>query len=199
MGFVTAEAQCKQRDGSFTGGACGYVCDDDCNCGHCNNKPGCMSEDTCMSNCNSGANAKWCPDVGPAPAPTPTPSPAPVPTPSPGGQCMDASQIPVKACGYNCDENCNCGRCNTKPGCLSEETCLGTCNGGGNAKWCGADGPAPAPTPPAPTPVPTPPAPTPTPDECPGGNLANCLDLCPADVFAQCAASCQKRCPSQVV
>jgi len=39
---------------------------------------------------------------------------------------------------------------------MSEDQCLGMCNGGGNAKWCGA---APTPPPPAPpAPAPTPPA-----------------------------------------
>ena len=54
-------------------------------------------------------------------APVPTPPPAP----TPAGQC--------DACGYGCDDNCICGRCNTKPGCSSESTCLGPCNGGKNA------------------------------------------------------------------
>merc|ERR1711937_808769 len=67
---------------------------------------------------------------------------------------------------------------------------------------CGAPTPpAPTPTPPAPTPpapTPTPPAPTPspTPGDCPGGSLSACIDLCPADVFAPCVQSCQRRCSS---
>merc|ERR1739845_48462 len=44
-------------------------------------------------------------------------------------------------------------------------------------------GPSPAPTP-SPTPTPTP-TPTPSPSDCPG-SLDACIDLCPADVFAQC-------------
>merc|ERR1719498_985590 len=60
--------------------------------------------------------------------------------------------------------------------------------------------PGPAPTP-TPTPTPTPPAPTPTPSPspsgCPGGSLDNCIDLCPADVFAACVESCQRRCASE--
>lgn len=49
-------------------------------------------------------------------------------------------------CGYNCDDACNCGSCNAAPGCQSSDQCLGTCNSGGNAMWCGVD-PTPAPTP----------------------------------------------------
>eukprot|EP00035_Acanthoeca_spectabilis_P000188 m.71573 g.71573 ORF g.71573 m.71573 type:complete len:505 (-) comp10073_c0_seq1:5049-6563(-) len=57
------------------------------------------------------------------------------------------------ACGYNCDANCDCGRCNTKPGCMNEGSCLGACNAGHNAKWCGPSSPpAPPPTPPSPQP-----------------------------------------------
>merc|ERR1719198_2040332 len=63
--------QCHQLDGGFDGAACGYNCDDNCNCGHCNSKPGCLSEDTCMGNCNSGNNAKWCPADSPTPSPPP--------------------------------------------------------------------------------------------------------------------------------
>ena len=59
---------------------------------------------------------------------------------------------PCDGCGYNCDAQCNCGRCSEKPGCLSEGQCLGQCNAGNNAKWCGgtsppAPGPAPSPAP----------------------------------------------------
>jgi len=73
----------------------------------------------------------------PAPTPpSPVPVPVPVPTPSlPHCHATDGS-FDGPACGYNCDENCNCGRCNSKAGCLSEDSCLGACNGGGNAKWC---------------------------------------------------------------
>merc|ERR1712107_704788 len=38
------------------------------------------------------------------------------------------------------------------------------------------------------------PAPSPTPTDCPGGSLNSCIDLCPADVFAQCVESCKRRC-----
>merc|ERR1712139_150198 len=58
-------------------------------------------------------------------------------------------------------------------------------------------GPAPTPTP-SPTPTPTP-TPSPSPEGCPGGSLNACIDLCPADVFAPCVESCQKRCSSVVV
>merc|ERR1711866_35629 len=44
---------------------------------------------------------------------------------------------------------------------------------------------------PAPSPTPTP---APTPTDCPGGSLNSCIDLCPADVFAQCVESCKRRC-----
>merc|ERR1712032_975490 len=60
--------------------------------------------------------------------------------------------------------------------------------------------PTPPPTPPLPTPpVPTPTPPSPSPSDCPGGSLDACIDLCPADIFAQCAESCAKRCPHAVV
>merc|ERR1711998_117899 len=64
-----------------------------------------------------------------------------------------------------------------------------------NVKWgaigsTNPDGPAPSPTPP-PTPTPSP---SPSPSDCPGGSLDACIDLCPADVFAACVKSCQKRC-----
>merc|ERR1712046_30294 len=58
--------------------------------------------------------------------------------------------------------------------------------------------PTPTPTPPSPTPTPTP-TPSPSPGGCPGGSLSACIDLCPADVFAACVESCQKRCSSVVV
>lgn len=139
---------------------CGYVCDANCNCGRCNTKPGCMSEDTCLTNCNGGKNAKWCgapaptPPTPPTPPAPPTPPPAP-PTPGYPGTCHAKSGgFDGPACGYACDGKCNCGVCNTKPGCMSEGQCLGTCNGGKNAKWCGAAPPPPPPTPPVPPPTP---------------------------------------------
>merc|ERR1712048_1140699 len=58
--------------------------------------------------------------------------------------------------------------------------------------------PTPSPTPPAPTPTPSP-TPTPTPGDCPGGSLSACIDLCPADAFAPCVESCQRRCSSVLV
>ena len=30
------------------------------------------------------------------------------------------------ACGYACDASCDCGRCNTKPGCMTSGQCLGS-------------------------------------------------------------------------
>jgi len=59
-----------------------------------------------------------------------------------------------------------------------------------NFKVGDIDGPSPAPTP---TPSPSP---TPTPSDCPGGSLDACIDLCPADAFAACVKSCQRRCPA---
>merc|ERR1712000_137603 len=46
-------------------------------------------------------------------------------------------------------------------------------------------------------PSPTP-SPTPSPSGCPGGSLDACIDLCPADVFAACVKSCQKRCSGEI-
>lgn len=98
-----------------------------------------------MGNCNGGNNAKWCPA---------TPSPAPSPSPEDKICAQRDGSFSGEACGYNCDDNCNCGHCNTAPGCLTEDTCLGTCNAGGNAKWCGKAPPPPPPTPPVPPPSP---------------------------------------------
>ena len=157
-----AAAQTAAQNSAACAG-CGYACDANCNCGRCNTKPGCMSADTCLKNCDSGNNAKWCgstpaPPTPPAPIPPAPPTPPP-PPPTPGypGTCHAKSGgFDAPACGYACDANCNCGVCNTKPGCMSEGGCLGICNGGKNAKWCGA---APVPPPPAPpVPPPAPPA-----------------------------------------
>merc|ERR1712048_1126059 len=52
---------------------------------------------------------------------------------------------------------------------------------------------------PSPTPSPTPspaPTPTPTPTGCPGGSLAACIDLCPAEIFQACSESCARRLPA---
>ena len=79
-------------------------------------------------------------------APTPAPAPTPPAPPAPTGQCT--------GCGYACHGSCSsCGRCNMKPGCQSESQCMGTCNSGNNAMWCGG-GSAPTPAPPSPTPAP---------------------------------------------
>lgn len=62
-----------------------------------------------------------------------------------------------------------------------------------NVKW-GAIGST---NPDGPVPTPTPsPSPSPTPSDCPGGSLDACIDLCPADAFAACVRSCQRRCAS---
>merc|ERR1712107_847628 len=44
-----------------------------------------------------------------------------------------------------------------------------------------------------------PPSPAPSPSGCPGGSLNACIDLCPADVFAQCVESCKSRCDSALI
>jgi len=57
--------------------------------------------------------------------------------------------------------------------------------------------PTPAPPTPAP-PTPSPPSPTPSPSGCPGGSLAACIHLCPADpaAFQACMSECEIRCHS---
>ena len=55
------------------------------------------------------------------------------------------STTSCEGCGYNCDDMCNCARCNTKSGCMTESTCLQNCNSGN----CGADC-RPSPSPPLP-------------------------------------------------
>eukprot|EP01079_Euglenida_sp_SAG-EU17-18_P002982 gene2982-3551_t len=78
-----------------------------------------------------------CPDQCLAsPARTPVPVPALLPGPT---EC--------DSCGYNCDANCLCGHCNLKPGCDTAGQCLGNCNSGHNAKWCGASAPSVVPAP----------------------------------------------------
>ena len=72
------------------------------------------------------------------------------------GTNNSSAKIPCHGCGYACDANCNCGHCNMKPGCQSSGQCMGPCDSGHNAKWCGGVGPAP---PPGPPPSPTPPSP----------------------------------------
>ena len=64
-------------------------------------------------------------------------------------QELNSSKAPCHGCGHACDANCNCGVCNTH-GCASEQLCMGACNSGHNAKWCGGTGPSPPP--PAPPP-----------------------------------------------
>jgi cellulose 1,4-beta-cellobiosidase len=53
---------------------------------------------------------------------------------------------------------------------------------------------------PSPSPGPSP-GPSPTPSSCPGGTLSACIGLCPSDAaaFKACVASCQHRCPTDVV
>jgi len=58
----------------------------------------------------------------------------------------------------------------------------------------------PTPGPPTPSPpTPSPPTPSPTPDDCPGGSLSACIDICPKDpttVYQICVNTCLERCPS---
>lgn len=134
----------------------------------------------------------WAKYAGVTPAPPTPPGPTP-PTPTPPTPTPPAGTC--DGCGYNCDANCKCGRCNMKPGCQSEGQCMGACDGGHNAKWCGGGAP-PAPTPPAPTP-PTPTPPGPAPSGCPGGSLSACMALCPATppvAYQDCVAICVTRC-----
>lgn len=62
--------------------------------------------------------------------------------------------------------------------------------------------PPPTPTPPTPSPrppTPTPPSPTPSPQDCPGGSLSACIDICPKDpssVYQICVQTCLARCSS---
>merc|ERR1739848_894968 len=54
--------------------------------------------------------------------------------------------------------------------------------------------PPPTPAPPTPAPpTPSPPSPTPSPSGCPGGSLAACIHLCPADPAASqaCMSECE--------
>merc|ERR1712032_253252 len=62
--------------------------------------------------------------------------------------------------------------------------------------------PPPTPMPPTPSPkppTPTPPSPTPGPEDCPGGSLSACIDICPKDpssVYQICVQTCLARCSS---
>merc|ERR1719410_2240081 len=98
---------CKQRDGSVTTEACGYACDDDCNCGRCNTAPGCLTEDTCLGTCNAGGNAKWCGKAPPPPPPTP-PTPPPSPpiswTTSNNRLQKDGKDVVIHGLGTTCTE-----------------------------------------------------------------------------------------------
>merc|ERR1712176_1291780 len=114
------------------------------------------------------------PTPSPAPVPTPTPVP-PAPTPSGGCCSWDAKY------GGDTTEYCK----------ASADQCA-QCDG----KWCTNCLPPYITTTVAPVPTPTP---TPTPSDCPGGSLDACIDLCPADVFAACVKSCQRRCGGMIV
>jgi len=109
--------------GACTG--CGHGCHGSCSTCHiCNAKPGCNTEAECLGACSSGGAGKWCGGGGPPPPPA--------------HKCS--------ACGYNCKGSCDtCERCNTKPGCDGATACMGACNSGGNAMWCGVKPPPPPP------------------------------------------------------
>ena len=62
-------------------------------------------------------------------------------------------KVHCTTCGHACDADCNCGTCSPPGKCATESLCLGPCNSGGNAKWCGPTSP-PTP-PPVDTPCPT--------------------------------------------
>merc|ERR1711998_507726 len=113
-------------------------------------------------------------DSSPTPSPTPVPTPVPSPIPS-GGCCSWAKPDQVQECG---DSTAYCM--------ANADNCV-QCDG----HWIHPDTPTPSPTP-TPPPAPTP---SPSPSGCPGGSLSACIDLCPAEIFAQCAESCSNRCP----
>jgi len=60
-------------------------------------------------------------------------APTPAPTPAPPGVCA--------GCGFSCgrggDDCTQCASCDASARCHSEALCMGTCNGGGGAHWCG--------------------------------------------------------------
>merc|ERR1712048_418821 len=108
----------------------------------------------------------------PAPTPpTPAPSPVPTPSPSPSGGCCSWDG---KYCGDTTDY------------CKASASQCADCDG----TWCTDCLP--------PYTTAAPPSPAPTPTDCPGGSLDACIDQCPMDVFADCAASCKRRCASDV-
>ena len=74
---------------------------------------------------------------------------------------LGAAKTPCHGCGHGCDAQCNCGVCKMDR-CKTESLCMGPCDAGHNAKWCGGGGPTP-PTPPAPPPGPPAPPSPPTP------------------------------------
>jgi len=142
------------------------------------------------ASCEQHCAGVWCPGRGGIPSFAAAFSASPPPVS--GSASPTGASAPCNGCGYACGGSCSsCGRCNTKPGCMSKDTCLTNCNSGHNAMWCGAVTPTP-PTPPAP---PTPPRPS----NCPGGSLTACMSLCPADppaVYKACVADCANRCAS---
>merc|ERR1712048_1537894 len=108
----------------------------------------------------------------PTPSPSPPPSPVPSPVPTPSGGCCSWDG---KYCGDTTDYcKASASQC---------EDCKGT--------WCTDCLP--------PFTTAAPPSPAPTPSGCPGGSLNACIDLCPADVFAQCVESCKSRCDSALI
>merc|ERR1711862_550200 len=98
---------------------------------------------------------------GPSPSPAPTPTPTPTPYPSP-------SPIPSGGCcsWTKPDQVQECG--DSTAYCMANADNCVQCNG----HWIHPD------------------TPSPSPSGCPGGSLSACIDLCPAEIFAQCAESC---------
>jgi hypothetical protein len=53
------------------------------------------------------------------------------------GRTGEGPKAPCHTCGFACDANCNCDMCSSAAGCQTSEQCLGMCNDGHNATWCG--------------------------------------------------------------
>merc|ERR1711998_52817 len=102
------------------------------------------------------------PSPAPAPSPAPSPTPPPSPTPSPSAGCCSWDG---KYCG------------DTTEYCAGNEKQCVECDG----QWC-TDCLPPFTTTAGPSPTPPP---TPVPSDCPGGSRSACIDLCPADIFAE--------------
>jgi len=166
------------------------------------------------ANIKTGPIGSTFPPVGPSPAPPPPPTPAPAGTCTGCGYNCHGN---CASCGL-CNMKPGCqsetrydtqlapplSRCprhrsyrNAHPPLLlPPRSCMGNCNGGNNAMWCGG-GSTPTPAPATPTPAPTTPTPAPAPSGCPGGSLIACINLCPSDppaAYQACVEDCTKRC-----